>query len=45
MKPFWEITVQEWDTLMAVNLRGPRAGDHKALTGQRRRRAERGQYR
>jgi NAD(P)-dependent dehydrogenase (short-subunit alcohol dehydrogenase family) len=23
MKPFWEITVAEWDTLMAVNLRGP----------------------
>jgi NAD(P)-dependent dehydrogenase (short-subunit alcohol dehydrogenase family) len=23
MKPFWEISVAEWDTLMAVNLRGP----------------------
>jgi NAD(P)-dependent dehydrogenase (short-subunit alcohol dehydrogenase family) len=23
MKPFWELTVAEWDTLMAVNLRGP----------------------
>jgi NAD(P)-dependent dehydrogenase (short-subunit alcohol dehydrogenase family) len=23
MKPFWEITVREWDVLMAVNLRGP----------------------
>lgn len=23
MKPFWEITVAEWDRLMAVNLRGP----------------------
>lgn len=23
MKPFWEITQSEWDTLMAVNLRGP----------------------
>lgn len=23
MKPFWEITLSEWDTLMAVNLRGP----------------------
>lgn len=23
MKPFWEITEQEWDALMAVNLKGP----------------------
>jgi 3-oxoacyl-[acyl-carrier protein] reductase len=23
MKPFWEITPDEWDTLMAVNLKGP----------------------
>jgi NAD(P)-dependent dehydrogenase (short-subunit alcohol dehydrogenase family) len=23
MKPFWEIPVEEWDRLMAVNLRGP----------------------
>lgn len=23
MRPFWEIPVQEWDRLMAVNLRGP----------------------
>lgn len=23
MKPFWEITEQEWDGLMAVNLKGP----------------------
>jgi 3-oxoacyl-[acyl-carrier protein] reductase len=23
MKPFWEISVQEWDALMAVNVRGP----------------------
>lgn len=23
MKPFWEISVAEWDRLMAVNLRGP----------------------
>lgn len=23
MKPFWEISVREWDLLMAVNLRGP----------------------
>lgn len=23
MKPFWEISEQEWDTLMAVNLKGP----------------------
>jgi len=23
MKPFWEITEAEWDTLMAVNLKGP----------------------
>lgn len=23
MKPFWEITTGEWDTLMAVNLKGP----------------------
>ena len=23
VKPFWEISVQEWDTLLAVNLRGP----------------------
>jgi NAD(P)-dependent dehydrogenase (short-subunit alcohol dehydrogenase family) len=23
MKPFWELSIPEWDTLMAVNLRGP----------------------
>lgn len=23
MKPFWEISTEEWDTLMSVNLRGP----------------------
>lgn len=23
MRPFWEISVEEWDRLMAVNLRGP----------------------
>lgn len=23
MKPFWELTVEEWDLLQAVNLRGP----------------------
>lgn len=23
MKPFWEIDIEEWDRLMAVNLRGP----------------------
>jgi NAD(P)-dependent dehydrogenase (short-subunit alcohol dehydrogenase family) len=23
MRPFWEIPVEEWDRLMAVNLRGP----------------------
>lgn len=23
MKPFWEISIEEWDRLMAINLRGP----------------------
>nr|WP_274636401.1 SDR family oxidoreductase [Microbacterium bovistercoris] len=23
VKPFWEISIEEWDTLLAVNLRGP----------------------